>query len=113
MTCNNSDDRWQNGDCGAYAVVLRQEFPNLTFGALGVVDGDFFAETHHFVHDENFAYDSLGAHPMPYRGLNGDMDAEYGQDEWFYDEPHLDDVVAAIAHVRAHRTGPAKTGPCC
>lgn len=101
-------DRWQNGDCGAYAVALRSKFPHLKFGTLGeyVYDGKYFEESHYFVHDDAFAYDSLGAHPMPYRGTDNDLDAEYDQETWYYDEPHPDDLAAAEAHIIVHGIGP-------
>lgn len=103
-----SPDRWQNGDCGAYAVALRSKFPHLKFGTLGeyVEDGKYFEESHYFVHDDAFAYDSLGAHPMPYRGIDNDLDAEYDQESWDYDEPYPEDLAAAEAHIRVHSIGP-------
>ncbi len=107
-TSTESPDRWQNGDCGAYAVALRSKFPHLKFGTLGeyVEDGKYFEESHYFVHDDAFAYDSLGAHPMPYRGTDIDLDAECDQETWYYDEPHPDDLAAAEAHIRVHCIGP-------
>lgn len=92
-------DRWQTGDCGAYAVALRQMFPDTHYGVLGYFDGEFFVPKHHFTHDDEFAYDSLGKHALPYHGVNGMMDSEYGEEEWYYDEPHPEDVADAMSHI--------------
>jgi hypothetical protein len=58
--------RWQQGYCGTYATALIQAVPGLRLGCL---DGG-----HHFTaHDDEFAYDSAGRHPLPYQGVRGDM----------------------------------------
>lgn len=95
-------DRWQTGDCGAYACALKEEHPHLHYGTL--YDGSIPA--HHFAHDETHAYDSLGAHPLPYRGVAGNLTPETNETVWQYDEPHPDDVEAARQHIRSNRIGP-------
>ncbi len=63
---NDEDWKWQQGLCGTYACALQREYPELRFGYLD--DG-----AHFFAHDDVYAYDSLGRHPLPYRGIEGNM----------------------------------------
>ena len=59
--------------CDTYALAMLDTHPNLR---LGVADGGM----HFFVHDDEYAYDSIGKHPLPYNGVNGDFDVvEYDQ----------------------------------
>ena len=92
--------------------------PTLRFG---VADGNGF---HVFAHDDSYAYDSAGRHPLPYLGVNGDGwetdDVRLDQDPklWLYldsnGEPYwntstdtevkADEMLAkAIDHATRHR----------
>jgi hypothetical protein len=64
-------DRWQQGECGTYAQALITARPELHLGVAGYKEPDGWAPQHYFVHDDSWAYDSLGAHPLPYRGIHG------------------------------------------
>lgn len=72
--------RWQRGECAEYALALIKENPHLRFGVLGesdLGDGDAsegWSERHCVAHDDDYAYDSAGRHPLPYRGVEGDCD---------------------------------------
>jgi hypothetical protein len=72
--------RWQQGCCGTYAIALTRMRSGLRFGTLGVTgngSGDAsggWMPAHHFAHDDAYAYDSAGRHPLPYYGVHGDMD---------------------------------------
>lgn len=60
----------QQGQCGTYACALLAANPNLRLGSLGEeAPGDHFV-----AHDDSYAYDSAGRHPLPYRGVAGDLD---------------------------------------
>lgn len=71
--------RWQTGECGTYARALTIMQPELRIGALGCLedpadpDGGF-SVSHFIAHDSTWAYDSLGRHPLPYLGVNGQFD---------------------------------------
>jgi len=72
--------KWQHGNCDAYAKALLDMYPHLR---LGVVDGG----NHFFAHDDQFAYDSIGRHTLPYNGINEDFgQVDYDQDpmDWDY-----------------------------
>lgn len=56
-------DRWQTGDCGAYAWALILARPALRLGA---VRGRHDSYLHFFAHDDTHAYDSRGRHELPY-----------------------------------------------
>jgi hypothetical protein len=64
--------RWQQGQCGTYACTLQSHRPELKIGMAGNLEhdehGTSFPYEHIFAHDETHAYDSLGAHPLPYKG---------------------------------------------
>jgi hypothetical protein len=61
-------DRWQTGECGVYAYALMAADPALRFGAvLGEGQHVPGRALHFFAHDDTHAYDSRGAHPLPYR----------------------------------------------
>lgn len=71
------DDAWvfQQGLCGTYAVALIERHPHLRLGC-GVIcdgEGDWRVE-HFFAHDDQYAYDSLGRHALPYLGIDGQLD---------------------------------------
>lgn len=68
--CTDEWGRWQQGQCGTYAVALTQAKPGLRFGVAGTED---FPDSHFFAHDDTHAYDSAGRHPLPYRGVHGNL----------------------------------------
>jgi hypothetical protein len=78
--CTDEWSRWQQGQCGTYAIALMRLKPQLRFGTLGSTrtgDGDAssgWTPEHHFAHDDTYAYDSAGQHPLPYHGVHGDAD---------------------------------------
>lgn len=61
---------WQHGLCDTYALAMKEMHPHLR---LGVAEGG----RHYFTHDDQYAYDSLGRHPLPYQGINEDDPFEY------------------------------------
>jgi hypothetical protein len=72
--------RWQQGQCGTYACTLQQHRPELKLGLAGNLEHGEFPYQHVFAHDETHAYDSLGAHPLPYKGVHG----KWGHNELGY-----------------------------
>ena len=113
---------WQQGHCGTYALALILAYPQLRLGAAGYTEygngdaSDGWDLAHFFAHDDTFAYDSAGRHPLPYRGVHGDLDyAEldsYPEDWGIPDEeagPEGPDhwLAAATAHARRHGIGPS------
>lgn len=111
--------RWQNGECGTYARALQLLRPDLRIGVLGTLSdpadpaSDF--ELHHFIaHDDRYAYDSLGAHTLPYLGVNnqfnhayldqsagfwGGLEDEHGEEDGEEAQQALGD---AVRHIRRH-----------
>lgn len=74
-----AETEWDQGLCGDYAVALQQLHPGLRLGVIGVKQSYGFDAHHYFAHDENFAYDVTGAHPLPaYLARAGDLDVETG-----------------------------------
>jgi len=59
---------WQHRDCGVYADALREADPSLRLGAVAGPHSDPAKghALHWFAHDDTHAYDSRGAHPLPY-----------------------------------------------
>lgn len=104
--------RWQQGGCAAYAVALVDAHPHLRFAVMGRTElggGDAsqgWRETHAFAHDDQYAYDSAGQHPLPYYGIEGGSDyVELDQDpeDWGYrDEFDEEDFAAAREHAARH-----------
>lgn len=66
--------RWQQGHCGTYAVALMRAFPHLRLAAIGYLDYDGWRLAHFAAHDDHYAYDSAGRHPLPYRLIDGSAD---------------------------------------
>lgn len=65
--------RWQQGQCGTYATVLIQLRPDLRLGGVDFFYDGYHHNPGHFVaHDDHYAYDSAGRHPLPYEGVHGD-----------------------------------------
>lgn len=97
---------WQQGKCGTYAVALIAAHPHLRFGTLGQSEldpDDGWQATHHFAHDDTYAYDSAGRHPLPYRAIDGSCDLMFldEQPDW-YGVPEQDAGPEGIAvHLRA------------
>lgn len=98
----NTDEwkRWQQGECGTYAAGLKKLNPKLRVAAGD--DGEHF-----YAYDKGFAYDSAGRHPMPYRGIEGQLQHvqrnanldHYGEGPgWAADE----DIQAAADHAQRH-----------
>ncbi len=99
--------RWQQGQCGTYALALLSTRPGLKAMEAGRVTDDGFHETEHFyVTDGTWAYDSAGRHPMPYLGIDGRM--EYAEETclaWYgipEDETGPEDAEAGIADALDH-----------
>lgn len=100
--------RWNQGQCGIYALALIQLRPALRFGSVCDAEGAY----HHFAHDDDFAYDSAGRHLLPYLGLfpmPGDFmlldgcAAFYGLPEDMESEHGAEsDIADAIDHIRRH-----------
>ena len=95
----------------------------LRFGTLGITragGGDAssgWTPEHHFAHDDAYAYDSAGRHPLPYHGVHGEADyyeLDGDPDDWAplseegSGEP---DVVAAQEHARRQRILDGGYGP--
>lgn len=98
---------WQQGRCGSYAVALIQAHPRLRFGTLGESTDDGWFAGHHFAHDDRFAYDSAGRHPLPYHGIEGSFDLQFlNEDASWYGLPEgeagAEGVEAVLAAARAH-----------
>lgn len=109
-------DAWQRGGCAAYALALIERFPRLRFASLGEVfamDGSVdegWGERHYFAHDDEYAYDSAGRHPLPYMGVWNDCNyCEYESDpgDFGYPEPGDAELIPrAHAHIERHHIGP-------
>lgn len=112
-------DRWQQGNCGGYAVALIQAYPHLRLGGVDFWDdtdeetGELFDNPGHYVaHDDRFAYDSAGRHPLPYNGTRNDgrwlpdigTPADHGLDAKHGECGDYDDAerTAVIAHATRH-----------
>lgn len=83
---------WQQGMCDTYALAMLETFPHLRMGTLVEPyeeDGETFErEEHWFVHDDEYAYDSLGRHKLPYSGVNDyPLQQRLDQDpgNWFFE----------------------------
>lgn len=67
---------WQTGLCGTYACALIRAYPWLRLGVAGtrmregegLQEGEDWWAHHFFAHDQEYAYDSFGRHPLPYQG---------------------------------------------
>ncbi len=110
--------RWQQGECGTYAVALLRAHPEFRFAVNGETElgdgdpSDGWSERHFFAYDPTtgIAYDSLGAHSMPYMGIeDGENDyieteadpEDFGLDE-SYGEFQAEDLAAALDHATRH-----------
>jgi hypothetical protein len=111
--CTEEWHRWQQGYCGTYAVALAHLDPSLRLGVIGRTqngDGDAsegWTPSHWVAHDDAYAYDSAGRHPLPYLGLHlgrndyAEWDAVW--DDWCLEDEEGtddDDILAAQAHAR-------------
>ena len=104
--CVEEWERWQQGYCGTYAVALIRLAPHLRFGVLAESFDDGWSIGHFFAHDDHFAYDSAGRHPLPYKGIEGDFDvmlldqseADFGVLE--EEGAKASDIKAAQSHAR-------------
>lgn len=112
---------WQQGMCGTYALALLQAHPHLRLGGVDFNNDPGFDNPGHFVaHDDEYAYDSAGRHPLPYQGVHGDGrwladlgdPADYGIPDDETDEPAVD-LQAARDHHARHQivTRPPATAP--
>lgn len=96
---------WQQGLSGSYAIALKQLHPGLRFGIAGYQELEGWLPEHYFAHDDNYAYDSLGRHPLPYRGRAGDRDVQQlDEDPADWGIPEEEDrgkyVPLAVEHAR-------------
>lgn len=87
----NENDEWMTGQCAAWAIAHQQLHPDLRFGMHYEKMDDWDSEKeaeengeewdgtpayeiqHVFTHDDNFAYDASGKHPMPYQGWDAQV----------------------------------------
>lgn len=70
--CIEGWGEWQQGLCGTYATALMELDPSLRFGGIDFDNDPGFDNPTHFVaHDDEYAYDSAGRHPLPYEGVHG------------------------------------------
>lgn len=95
--------RWQQGGCHVYASALIELMPHLRFGTLFCDEG---IPQHHIAHDDEWAYDSAGRHPLPYLGLTTQMErCELDEDpEWYMDIYYGEDIPDAKMHIlRNHK----------
>lgn len=104
--------RWQQGQCGTYALALIRANPGLRLGVSGVTEngsGDAsggWRPAHFYAHDNTHAYDSAGQHPLPYHGVHDSMDyheLDINPGDWgLPDEEGTDesDIEAAQDHAR-------------
>lgn len=65
---------YQQGLCGTYAATLIHMNPHLRLGVAGQSTEGGWNPTHYYAHDDTYAYDSLGSHPLPYHGIDGSLD---------------------------------------
>lgn len=115
----NTDDwkKWHQGHCGTYACALMRMDPRLRFGTAGYTDkggGDAsegWTPVHHFAHDDHYAYDAAGRHPLPYYGVHGGLDyAELDDDPEDHGLPDAEagpegsdhHIAQAMEHARRH-----------
>ena len=112
-------DRWQQGNCGGYAAALIHTYPHLRLGGIDFwtdpePDGsyEFDNPAHYVAHDDDYAYDSAGRHPLPYTGVCGtgrwlpDMGSlaefgltdEYGECGDYTDSERTDALIHATVH---------------
>jgi hypothetical protein len=107
--------RWQQGQCGTYALALIQMRPGLRLGVSGITengDGDAsggWRPAHFYAHDDTYASDSAGRHPLPYHGIHGSMDYhehDASPEGWgIPDEEGTDDRDIDAAQDHARRNG--------
>jgi hypothetical protein len=115
--CTDGWREWQQGGCHTYAHALKRLRPSLRFGELGVSDhGDGgvrgWTPTHTFVHDDRYAYDSCGRHPLPYHGIDGEADVvALDLEARDVEEFEEDTIDQAIAHAKRHRILAGTYGP--
>lgn len=100
-------DEWQHGLCDCYALAMMQEHPHLRLGVAGTTfddNGGGWWPNHYFAHDDTHAYDSLGKHPLPYNGSQGQFDhVELDQSPEAWGLPENggpDDIERARAQIR-------------
>jgi hypothetical protein len=110
--CVDEWARWHQGQCGTYAMALIGLDPTLRLGLIGEMDGEFFSWQHAVAHDDHYAYDAGGRHPLPYHGAWGDfdtveLDADPDSQDFAYEEsgPEGPDVNLAAARDHAVRNG--------
>lgn len=98
---------WQQGMCQTYATALITARPDLRLGAAGytTLGKNGWSLKHFFAHDDDYAYDSAGRHPLPYTGINGDFDhVELDSDPEAWGSPFSEegtdslDLVDAVRH---------------
>jgi hypothetical protein len=102
--------RWQQGECGTYACAVMRAKPGTKLGVAGYANEGGpehgWEPQHFFAHDETHAYDSLGTHPLPYRGIHNQMDYwELGHEPETFGLPEDEqgsDVESAIQAAQRH-----------
>ena len=106
--CQDDWDRWNQGQCGTYATALIAMNPSLRLGLAGdMEDDEFFSWRHAFAHDDHFAYDAGGKHPLPYHGVSGqfthvELDQRLEDYDFAYDEAGPEGEEANIQEAIAH-----------
>jgi hypothetical protein len=110
-------ERWQQGQCGTYALALLRMQPSLRLGVCGITgngggdaSGGWMAQ-HFYAHDDTHAYDSAGRHVLPYLCIDApdidyaELDARPADRDLMSEEGTGEqDIAAAQAHARRHGT---------
>lgn len=92
-------DDWQRGLCHTYATAMLNLYPHLRLGVL--IDPESSIEMHYFVHDDAYAYDSLGRRELPFASWDGEpfeqvLDADPECFPVFIDQGHYERALSLI-----------------
>lgn len=114
--CHHDWNDWQQGGCVSYAHALLRIKPDLRFGVMGYTTTDKYGthdeDVHYYAHDDRYAYDSAGRHPLPYKGIRDQKDwTRTDQDPDDYDQPDEDEIADAMEHAKTHRILEGRYGP--
>lgn len=95
--------KWLGGNCSDFATALASQNPDLRFGQWVVSapdpddeDDTTYTPLHVFVHDDQYAYDGLGRHPLPYNEGGKDTQSVYDlgrediEGQWGESDPDLE-----------------------
>lgn len=112
--CMDEWEKWQIGGCREYAAALIWGWPRLRLGTFGdrVVDGEHVSDTesHYYAHDDQYAYDSAGRHPLPYLGVGEPADwSQLDVDPDDVDDPRPELIPEALAHIERNALQPTES----